>query len=283
MAIFTNYATLSYNGVTKDSNIVTGELLEVLSATKTAITNNYTTNDNITYVISLANSGATPLTSLTVTDNLGGYIFGNETIYPLAYVNGSFKYYINGILQTSPTITSGPPLVINGLNIPAGGNAILIYEAKVTNFAPLGADASITNTAVIDGSGIATPLTVNTTITMGLSADLSISKSICPATITENGQLTYTFLIENMGNTAATAEDMATLTDTFDPKLSNLSVTFNGAAWTEGDQYSYNAETGVFSTTEGQITVPSASYTQNTNGTWTITPGTSTLVIKGTV
>lgn len=283
MAIFTNYATLSYNGVTKDSNIVTGELLEVLSATKTAITNNYTTNDNITYVISLANSGATPLTSLTVTDNLGGYIFGNETIYPLAYVNGSFKYYINGILQTSPTITSGPPLVINGLNIPASGNAILIYEAKVTNFAPLGADASITNTAVIDGSGIATPLTVNTTITMGLSADLSISKSICPATITENGQLTYTFLIENMGNTAATAEDMATLTDTFDPKLSNLSVTFNGAAWTEGDQYSYNAETGVFSTTEGQITVPSASYTQNTNGTWTITPGTSTLVIKGTV
>lgn len=283
MAIFTNYATLSYNGVTKDSNIVTGELLEVLSATKTAITNNYTTNDNITYVISLANSGATPLTSLTVTDNLGGYIFGNETIYPLAYVNGSFKYYINGILQTSPTITSGPPLVINGLNIPAGGNAILIYEAKVTNFAPLGADASITNTAVIDGSGIATPLTVNTTITMGLSADLSISKSICPATITENGQLTYTFLIENMGNTAATTEDMATLTDTFDPKLSNLSVTFNGAAWTEGDQYSYNAETGVFSTTEGQITVPSASYTQNTNGTWTITPGTSTLVIKGTV
>ncbi len=283
MAIFTNYATLSYNGVTKDSNIVTGELLEVLSATKTAITNNYTTNDNITYVISLANSGATPLTSLNVTDNLGGYIFGNETIYPLAYVNGSFKYYINGILQTSPTITSGPPLVINSLNIPAGGNAILIYEAKVTNFAPLGADASITNTAVIDGSGIATPLTVNATITMGLSADLSISKSICPATITENGQLTYTFLIENMGNTAATAEDMATLTDTFDPKLSNLSVTFNGAAWTEGDQYSYNEETGVFSTTEGQITVPSASYTQNTNGTWTITPGTSTLVIKGTV
>ena len=34
MAIFTNYATLSYNGGTINSNTVTGELLETISATK---------------------------------------------------------------------------------------------------------------------------------------------------------------------------------------------------------------------------------------------------------
>ena len=34
MATFTNKATLSYNGGSVDSNIVTGEILEVLSLTK---------------------------------------------------------------------------------------------------------------------------------------------------------------------------------------------------------------------------------------------------------
>ena len=37
VATFTNKATLSYNGGSVDSNTVTGELLEVLSITKTAI------------------------------------------------------------------------------------------------------------------------------------------------------------------------------------------------------------------------------------------------------
>ena len=34
MAIFTNQATLSYNNTTTTSNVVTGEIVEVLSATK---------------------------------------------------------------------------------------------------------------------------------------------------------------------------------------------------------------------------------------------------------
>ena len=37
MATFTNQATLTYNGGTASSNITTGELLEVLTATKTAV------------------------------------------------------------------------------------------------------------------------------------------------------------------------------------------------------------------------------------------------------
>ena len=52
MATFTNFATLSYNGGTTTSNIVTGELLETLSATKTAVSNDYTSKDDVTYVIS---------------------------------------------------------------------------------------------------------------------------------------------------------------------------------------------------------------------------------------
>ena len=40
MATFTNQATLRYNGNIVNSNITTGELLEVLSATKTAVLDN---------------------------------------------------------------------------------------------------------------------------------------------------------------------------------------------------------------------------------------------------
>ena len=48
MAKFTNYATLSYNGGTADSNTVTGELLETLAFSKTAVTNSYTPKDTVT-------------------------------------------------------------------------------------------------------------------------------------------------------------------------------------------------------------------------------------------
>ena len=50
------------------------------------------------------------------------------------------------------------------------------------------------------------------------------------------------------------------------------------------DFYSYDETTGVFATTAGAITVPAATYTQNAQtGEWTIVPGTSTLVVSGTV
>lgn len=71
MATFHNQATLSYNGNTTTSNITTGEILEVLSATKTALRDSYTSNDSVTYIISIINSGTTVFTGLNVTDNLG--------------------------------------------------------------------------------------------------------------------------------------------------------------------------------------------------------------------
>lgn len=60
MATFTNYATLSYDGGSTVSNTVTGELLDILTATKTAVSTDYTAKDDVTYVITLVNSGAQP-------------------------------------------------------------------------------------------------------------------------------------------------------------------------------------------------------------------------------
>lgn len=285
MATFTNYATLSYNGGTTDSNTVTGQLIEALTASKTAVLNDYTTRDDVTYIISLINSGTTALTGLTITDDLGGYTFNQTTVYPLAYQDGSLRYYVNGVLQTvtAAQVTAGPPLVITDITVPAGGNAFLVYEAAVTNYAPLGATATITNQATITGDGISEAVTVEETINARVSADLTISKALYPTAVTENGQLTYTFVIENTGSAAAEATDNVVLTDTFNPRLSGITVTFNGTVWTEGVNYTYNPNTGVFATVAGQITVPAAEYAQNESGVWTVTPGTATLTITGTI
>ena len=283
MASFTNFATLSYNGGTTNSNTVTGELLETLTAAKTAVTPAYTAGENVTYAVSLVNTGTAPLTGVTVTDDLGRYAVGANTVYPLAYVDGSVKYYVNGVLQAAPTVTVGPPLTVTGLSIPAGGNAVLLYETRVTNVAPLASGDSITNTATVTGGGLTAPITAQATVETANAADLGITKSLSPTTVTENGQITYTFVISNSGNTEAAAADNVVVTDTFNPILRDIAVTYNGTAWTEGTNYTYNAATGVFATLPGQITVPAASYSQNADGTFTVTPGTATLAITGTV
>ena len=283
MATFYNQAVLSYNGNTTTSNITTGELLEVLSATKTAVVDEYTANDAVTYVISIINSGATAFTGLTVTDNLGAYEFGTITLVPLTYSEGSVLYYENGVLQPTPTVTATTPLTITGINVPAGGNATIIYEARVNGTAPLDVAGTITNTAVISGNGI-TPVTVEETINADIAPTLTISKAISPSTVTENGRITYTFVIQNSGNAEATATDNVVVTDTFNPVLTGLTVTFDGAAWTEGVNYTYDEATGNFATVAGQITVPAATYTQDpTTGNRITTPGVSVLTVSGTI
>ena len=283
MATFTNFATLSYSGGTTNSNTVTGELLETLTVTKTAVTDDYTARDNIAYVITLINSGTVPLTNLTLTDDLGAYTFVEAPVYPLSYAEGSLRYYVNGILQPAPTVTAGPPLIISGISVPAGGNVTLAYETNVTAYAPLAAGDSITNTVAVTGGGLANPVTAEETVIAETRADLTVSKSVCPAVIAENGQLTYTFVIENTGNTPASAADNVILSDTFDPILDPITVTLNGTVLTEGVDYSYDPTTGVFTTLPGRITVPAATYTQNTDGTQTVTPGTAVLTVTGTV
>ena len=215
MATITNQAALSYNGITTLSNIAVGELVEVLTVTKTA---------------------------------------------------------------------ADAPLTVTGITVPAGGSAMLIYSAAVNEYAPLGVEDSITNTATITGGALAAPVTATETINAATEPQLAISKSICPSSVAENGTLTYTLTLLNRGNTAADAGDELVITDTFDPILKNLAVRFNGAAWTEGVHYTYDAVTGAFATVVGALTVPAATFTQDAaTGVFTVDPGTSELVITGTL
>lgn len=283
MATFYNQATLSYNGTVTNSNVITGELLEVLSGDKQAVGETYTGNEDITYVISMVNSGTVPLTGISVTDNLGAYQYDGTTVYPLTYVENTVTYYVNGTVQSTPAVTAGPPLVISGLNIPAGGNAILLYRAQPNAFAPPQAGAAVTNVAAISGTGLQADLEVSETVTAADVIQLGISKSMSPSVVTENGQLTYTFVIQNTGNVPAEPEDNVMVTDTFNPMLQNLTVTWNGSVLTENTQYTYEENTGAFATVAGMLTVPAASYSQETDGRWVIDSGVGVLQVTGTV
>lgn len=284
MAIFSNQATLTYNGNTTNSNIAYGEILDVLAATKTAVEDNYTPGEVVTYVVTLRNTGSTALTGVTITDDLGGYAFEDATVYPLTYEAGSATLFVNGVPQSDPAVTAGPPLVVSGLTIPAGGNLVLVYQARANVFADPAAGSTIVNTITVTGDGISTPITATETVTVAAAPNLTISKSISPAQVVDNDRVTYTFVIQNTGNEAVVATDNAAITDVFDPILTDLTVTFEGSTWTEGVQYTYDETTGLFTTLPGALPVPAATYTRDPNtGAYTLSPGIATLTVTGTI
>ena len=279
MAIFTNQATLTYTGGTVNSNVVTGEIRDVVSVSKTAVTDSYRPGGSIVYVVSIVNSGEMPVADVAVTDDLGGYEFEGETVYPLSYVEGSLVYLVNGSVEPAPDKEVGQPLVIS--EVPAQANVVLIYETLVTAYAPLGADAEITNTVTVTGPCISAALTASATVPMEMDPLLSITKSLDPEVVTGCDQLTYTFTVQNSGSQAG--EDAAiVVSDTFDPILTDIAVTLNGEELPASD-YSYDEITGVFATNSGRITVPAAAFTQNEDGTWTTEPGIAVLRVTGTI
>ncbi len=284
MAIFSNRATLTYNGISTDSNVVTGEIIGALTVDKTAAGETYEAGGSITYAVSIVNGGTAPYTNLTVTDDLGAFSFGAQTRVPLDYIEGSALLFVNGEVAATPDVTAGPPLVVNGITVPAGGNAILIYRASVNGFAPLAEGSTVVNTVSVTGAGLSSPLTASETVTVEAGAALSITKSLSPETVSENGEITYTLVISNFGNEDVVATDNASVTDIFDPILSDITVTYNGTVWTEGTEYTYNEANGTFTTLPGQITVPAATYTQDpATGEWSVTPGTATLTVRGRI
>ena len=284
MAIFSNQATLTYNGNSTNSNIAYGEILDVLVATKTAVEGTYAPGQIVTYVVTLRNTGTSSLTGLTVTDDLGGYLFNGSTVYPLTYVDGSVAMFTDGVPQAAPAVVAGPPLVFSGITVPAGGDVVLVYQAQANAFADPALGGTIDNTVTVTGDGLSAPITATETITADAAPVLTISKSITPSQVVDNDRVTYTFVIQNSGNQAVVATDNAAITDIFDPILTALTVTFNGASWTQGVEYNYNEATGLFTTVPGQILVPAATYTQDpVTGAYAATPGIATLVVTGTI
>ncbi len=265
------------------SNITTGEIVEVLSATKTALRDTYDAAGKVTYVYSMNNSGATTYNNLQWEDDLGAYALASGLdVVPLTYVEDSLQYYVNGVLQPVPQITATNPLQVSGISVPTNGNAMLIYEADINTYAPLEVGSLITNTAVLSDTNRITPVSASETITIEETPVLSISKAFSPTTVTENGQVTYTFTIQNTGNIEADEQANVVVSDLFNPVLNNIEVTYNTGTLPT-TSHSYDEETGLFSTNNGVITVPAASFTQSDTEEWQNTPGVITISVTGTI
>lgn len=284
MAEFTNQASLRYNDTVTNSNIVVGNIVQSLEITKTAVRPEYYTDEDTTYVISITNSSAEALVGLTVTDNLGAYQWNEATLVPLSYIEGSLRYYVNGVLQPELDPDAGETLVIPGVSVPANGNAMLIYEVRPNIYAPSEAGSTITNTATAEGRGVAEIIAADEVVTVSDRVLLSISKSVEPTTVTANGQITYTFVIQNTGNAPADAAVAAIVEDTFDPALQGLTATYNGTALVAGKDYTYDQTTGAFETAAGTIQIDAAAFARNeTTGAFAVTPSVGVLVVSGTI
>lgn len=280
---FTNQATLSYNNQTIPSNVVTGVLTEALTITKSALPGTYRAGDTITYAVNIVNSGATAVTGLTVTDDLGAYTPTGSTVAvtPMTYVTGTARFYSGGVQQAPPTVSATNPLTVTGLTIPAGSNATLMYAVRTNDYTPYGTDETVRNTASVTGGGLAQALTATADITADPSPQLSVIKALCPTTVTENEPIQYTFTLQNNGATATVATDAVSLTDTFTPAMTITAVTLDGTALTAGTDYTYD---GATFTTLTPLLIPAATYTRDaTTGAVTVTPGTRTLVVTGTL
>ena len=279
MATFYNQATLSYNGTTTSSNVTVGELLSSLGITKSAISTSYGADDGVSYIISIVNSTASPITGLTLTDDLGAYDVGGTTVYPLTYTVGSLKAYVGGSAVTPPTVTATEPLTLSGISIPQNEALILVYEAMTNVYTPLATGSTLTNTATV--SGTLGEASASASVTADNTTELTIAKAICPATVTAGESVNYTFIIQNSGNTAS--DDTVTVSDVFTPALTGISVTLNGAPL-PATSYTYNEATGEFATLPGAITVPAAEYSQDpTTGIVSTTPGVIVITVTGTI
>ena len=269
--------------MTTASNTVTGELIGALTLEKTALAGSYAAGDSITYTISLVNSGSTALEGLTLTDDLGSFSSGGAELQPLTYVDGTAALFINGLPQAAPSVNADDGLVFTGVSVPAGGNALIIYETEVNSYAPLSAGSVIENTVTASGAQLQNPVSASESVAVSSEPQLSVIKSMYPLTVLENGTLTYTFVIENAGNAPAAAGDALSLGDTFSPILTELSVSLDGAPLASPADYAYNAVTGEFSTVPGVITAPAAVFTRASDGSVGVTPGRTTLTVSGRV
>ena len=283
MVEFTNKATLSYNGASIDSNTVSGTREVTTELTKTALVPTYEEGP-VTFIVSFVNNGAGAVSGLTLTDDLGAYTVGEETVYPFAYVRDSVKVYLSGVEQTPVEVTSTQPLVLTAPDVPAGGNLLVVYAVTPTVYAPRGDGQGVTNTVTATAPSMDTPAEASADVLSAQAAELALTKSVFPLELTEGEEVTYTIVVLNSGNKPAGDAGGPVIADTLDPALSQLSVTLDGVALEEGTGYTYDPDTGAFATVAGAVTVPAAVCTQDpATGIWSSSPGASTLRISGTV
>jgi uncharacterized repeat protein (TIGR01451 family) len=177
------------NSSTANTNVIN---TANLSITKTA-TATAPQGTNVTYNISLTNSGPNPATSVSLTDALPA----NTTFVSTAQNTGPAFSCTNPSVGTNGTITC------TNASMASGATATFTIVANVAANAPLGALNNTAN-ATTTSTDPTTPntSTAGTVITPG-GADVGVVKTAAPGPYGTGNNLTYTIVVSNAGPSAA--------------------------------------------------------------------------------
>jgi uncharacterized repeat protein (TIGR01451 family) len=287
MATIENFATVSYTsgGVseTKVSNLAEIGLESAISFTKTTLGETYGEDEVVTYILSMTNTSTAPITNVSVTDDLGTFVFGTLELTPLTYAPPALLLIDGQDVSTQLTVDTSTAglLVFSFPTLPAGATANIVYRAAVNEYAPLDVDASITNTATLTSDSDCADGTASATINALSAANVSVFKQMSPNPVICGDTVTYTIRIYNYGNIAA---ENVVLTDTFNPAPTNITVSRDGVLLI-GTDYSYVKGTlTVPATATSPVIVPAATFVRDaTTGIVTVTPGMVEYTITGTI
>ncbi|HEV7508554.1 MAG TPA: fibronectin type III domain-containing protein, partial [Thermoanaerobaculia bacterium] len=173
-----------------------------LSITKTDGVTTATAGGSVTYTITASNTGPSSATGATVADTFPASLTCTWTC----------------VGAGGGTCTASGSGNINGtVNLPSGGNVTYTASCTISG----AATGTLSNTATVTApAGVTDPNPGNNSATdsdtIGLSADLSITKTDGVTTATPGGSVTYTITASNAGPSTATG---ATVADTFPASL----------------------------------------------------------------
>lgn len=277
-----NKAKVRYLGMTRGSNITKGNLNDTVAVTKTVNNVSYVPGSVVTYFVSIINSGATDYTITEIVDNLGSYTFGVKDLVPLDYVPDSAVVLIEGVKNPDVEVTMENGIKISGFKVPAGKTAVVSYSVMVNEYAPLDTSETvheIRNIAEVRGASNSVYV-AESTIYPDTNANLVITKTIDKETVSPGDTVTYTFIVQNIGAGDADEAVNAAIIDTFDPRLTAISVKLDK---NDFEEYNYSEETGEFITNDGAIKISGASFSRTETGSVIIDPQQVVMTVTGTI
>lgn len=285
-----NFASLTFEyGSSKEevlSNTAFATLQDSVNIDLSSVENSYSSNDTITYILSIINNSSRCIKNIKVSNDLASYTINSgisqKTITPLSY-EGTSKLYIGGkFFSDIEAEVLADKIIFNLEEIPALSNALIFYSTRVNKNAELSTGSSLKSTSSLTYDGMINNIESSDTIYVKEKADVTLIKYMYPNSITSGEIITYNFILYNYGNIEA--KNVA-FSDTFSPAPLNLNVSVNSDALSSKN-YSYiNGEIKIPSYgSDFSLSIPPANFIQDeNNGAITTKPGSTIITITAKI